>query len=93
LVNYPVTRGSNGSVTDVPILCGGDLSRECLGRYVAGNRTAMTDDPGTRGENTDTDSDTDQTLHMTSGADVLRRAGERANTDADEPVGAQEPPD
>jgi hypothetical protein len=54
----------------------------------------MTEDPGTRRENTDADSDTDEMLHMTSGADVLRRAAERGQTEtATEPEGAQEPPD
>jgi hypothetical protein len=58
----------------------------------------MTEDPGTRRENTDADSeadsDTGETLHMTSGADVLRRAAERGQTEtATEPEGAQEPPD
>jgi hypothetical protein len=70
----------------------------CLGRHFAGNRTPMTEDPGTNRETTDsdadTDTDTDETLHMTSGADVLRRAEERGQTEtAAEPEGAQEPPD
>jgi hypothetical protein len=68
----------------------------CLGRHFAGRRTAMTEEPGTAGETTDAnaDSDTDETLHMTSGADVLRRADERGETEtAGEPEGAQEPPD
>jgi hypothetical protein len=56
----------------------------------------MSEAPGTRRENTDADadSDTDETLHMTSGADVLRRADARGETEtATEPEGAQEPPD
>jgi hypothetical protein len=80
-------------VTVVPIPGNGDLLKWWLGRHLAGNRTAMTEDAGTRRADADADSDTDETLHMTSGADVLRRAGERADTAADEPEGAQEPPD
>jgi hypothetical protein len=55
----------------------------------------MTDDPGTRKTHTDADSDTEEPVQPTSGADELRRADERGGSDEaeGEPANAQEPPD
>ena len=54
----------------------------------------MTEGPGTRGMYTDADSETDEVVQPTSGADELRRAAERGQSDTQtEPEGAQEPPD
>jgi hypothetical protein len=54
----------------------------------------MTDDPGTRKTHTDADTDTEEPVQPTSGADELRRA-ERGDSDEAEaePADAQEPPD
>jgi hypothetical protein len=55
----------------------------------------MTEDSGIRRTDTDADSETEEPVQKTSGADELRRADERGDSDqADgEPAGAQEPPD
>jgi hypothetical protein len=52
-------------------------------------------DPGTRKTFTDADTDTDEPVQPTSGADELRRSNDGGDTDEvdGEPASAQEPPD